>query len=115
MKAQDSATVLAVSDIQKSIGFYTEMLGFEVDFNYGEYAGIRRDDVSLHLGQSSGAEVGQGKIYLMCDQVDDYYAEVTSKGVESKWAPKDYPYGRRDFEIVDPDGNSLAFSCEASG
>ena len=32
-----------------------------------------------------------------------------------KWAPKDYPYGRRDFEMVDPDGNSLAFSCEARG
>jgi predicted enzyme related to lactoylglutathione lyase len=115
MKAQDAATVFGVSDVEKSIAFYTEVLGFTVDFNYGAYAGIRRDGVSLHLGQSSGPEVGRGKVYLMCDAVDDYYADVQSKGAEIKWAPKDYPYGRRDFEMTDPDGNSLAFSCEAKG
>lgn len=113
MQAHDAATVFAVKDIEKAIQFYTDVLGFEVEFNYGPYAGIKRDQVSIHLGESDDDTAGKGKVYLLCDEVDAYHDEVKAKDAAIKWAPKDYPYGRRDFELTDPDGNSLAFSCEA--
>ena len=41
---------LLVADIERSIGFYTTQLGFEVDFRYEDfYAGISKDGFSIHL------------------------------------------------------------------
>ena len=30
-----------------------------------------------------------------------------------KYEPKDWPYGTREFMVVDLDGNQLAFGCES--
>lgn len=41
---------LLVADIDRSIEFYTTMLGFELDFRYEDfYAGIVKDGFSIHL------------------------------------------------------------------
>ena len=39
-----------VADIDRSIEFYTQKLGFDVDFRYEDfYAGIIKDGFSIHL------------------------------------------------------------------
>ncbi|MCC7406615.1 MAG: VOC family protein, partial [Phycisphaeraceae bacterium] len=39
-----------VDDLEKSIAYYRDKLGFTVDFTYGGfYAGLRRDAAELHL------------------------------------------------------------------
>jgi uncharacterized glyoxalase superfamily protein PhnB len=46
--------------------------------------------------------------------VDALYAELRSCGARILVEPKNYPYGMRDFEITDPDGNQLSFGMESS-
>ena len=41
--------------------------------------------------------------------MDDFYRELRSRGAETLNEPKDYPYGMRDFDVNDIDGNQLCF------
>ena len=63
-------------------------------------------------GGDFGPRVGGGNAYMICDEVDDYYARIKTSGAEPKTEPKDAFYGMRDFVIFDPDGNQLSFGCD---
>ena len=48
----DSTPILVVRDVEKSVAYYRDALGFSVDFSFGEppsYAGVYRGAVLLHL------------------------------------------------------------------
>ncbi len=50
MKIKSIAPQLRTVDMASSIGFYTEKLGFSVEFNYEDfYAGIRAGEQVFHL------------------------------------------------------------------
>ena len=42
------------------------------------------------------------------------YRELKSRGARTLNEPKDYPYGMRDFDIHDLDGNQLCFGMESN-
>jgi predicted enzyme related to lactoylglutathione lyase len=115
MKTTTAIPVFQVSDVEASLKHYTDIFGFSEDFQFGDYAGIKLGDVRLHLSGYSVHKrpVGGGTAYILCDEVDDYCAKIKKNGAVVKSDPKDYPYGMRDFMAVDPDGNHLAFGCEA--
>lgn len=114
MKAQQSATVFQVSNLDAALKHYVEVLGFKEDFRFGEYAGVTMGEVCVHLCAHSIHQrpVGGGTVSIFCDEVDSYYLQVQAKGAQVKAEPHDYPYGMRDFMVVDPDGNHLSFGCE---
>ncbi len=108
---------LLVADIERSIGFYTTQLGFEVDFRYEDfYAGISKDGFSIHLktGHPSAEERKSKRENLHLDIVfsveglEDLYKEFLNKPVEILQPLRTQPYGN-EFYIIDPDGNILAF------
>ena len=112
------ATIFVVQDVTRSIQHYRDALGFRVEFTYGEpafYAGVERDNVLIHLQAASDTkrQPGQGAVYVFVTDVDALYQELTSRGANTLQAPKDYPYGMRDFEAVDLDGNQLSFGMES--
>ncbi len=47
-------------------------------------------------------------VYVQVKGVDAYYSELKGRNVHSSYLD-DRPYGMRDFEILDPSGNRLAF------
>ena len=114
MKTQCAATVFSVKDVAQAIKFYVDILGFSVDFRFGEYAGVKHGEVLIHLSQNhpNMRPPGSGAVYIFCDEVDDFYRDITSKGVKTTAAPKDYPYGMRDFLAYDLDGNQVSFGTE---
>lgn len=114
MKTHCAATVFSVKDLDASLKFYTEILGFTEDFRFGEYAGLKHGDVLVHLSQNHPdmRPPGSGAIYIFCDEVDDYYQSILSKGVKTRTQLADWPYGMRDFTAYDIDGNQLSFGTE---
>ena len=115
MKTCGSATTFQVSSVAASLRYYVEMLGFAERFQFGDYAGVEHGEVQIHLsGPQAGnkRQVGQGGIYIFCDDVDGYYAELESRGCVAQCAPQDYAYGMRDFVVEDPDGNLVGFGQE---
>lgn len=39
--------------------------------------------------------------------------EMKARGARTLGEPKDYPYGMRDFNVLDLDGNELCFGMES--
>ena len=115
-----AAPVFVVQDVPQSVAHYRDVLGFRVEFTYGEptfYAGVERDRVLVHLqaARETKRAPGQSAIYVFVTGVDALYEELKARGARLLGAPKDYPYGMRDFDLVDLDGNQISFGMESSG
>jgi catechol 2,3-dioxygenase-like lactoylglutathione lyase family enzyme len=117
MEIKDAATVFQVTDIQRSLRYYREVLGFEFDFEFGPYAGVHQGGMYLHLcaHDTWKRPLGGGMATVFCDEVDLYHDDVKGRGATIPLAPTYEPYGLRDFVVSDPDGNLLTFSCELPG
>lgn len=115
MTPQKAAAVFQVSNLEVALKHYKEVLGFSEEFRFGDYAGLQFGEVYLHLSGHNVHDrpLGGGNVYVFCDEVDAYYAELKRKGARLKTEPKTYPYGMRDFVVLDLDGNHLAFGCES--
>jgi uncharacterized glyoxalase superfamily protein PhnB len=114
----ESATVFVVRDVLRSVEHYRDALGFHTDFLYGEptfYAGVERDGVCIHLQAASETkrQPGHGALNVFVTDVDALYQELKSRGARTLNEPKDYPYGMRDFDVHDLDGNQLCFGMES--
>lgn len=113
-KLSAAAPVFVVEDVKRSVEHYRKALGFRVEFTHGDpasYAGIERDNVTVHLqvARDSKRKAGSSAIYVFVTDVDALHRELRSRGARIVNAPRDYPYGMRDFDVEDLDGNSLCF------
>ena len=113
---------LLVTDFERSIQYYTQVLGFELEFRYEDfYAGIIKDGHSIHLkcGHPSSEERESKKenndldIVFSVDNVDALYEEFSQKPIDIIQPLCERPYGK-EFYIADPDGYVLAFLEEAT-
>jgi uncharacterized glyoxalase superfamily protein PhnB len=114
MKTISISPILQVTDLNASIKYFTEVLGFSKAFQYGDppyYAGVSLDDVTLHLNSSAENAIrrGAGSVYIFCDQVDAYYDMIRLRGAEVTSPLSTWAYGMRDFQVKDIDGNHLCF------
>jgi uncharacterized glyoxalase superfamily protein PhnB len=114
-----SAPVFVVQDVPQSLAHYRDVLGFRVEFTYGEptfYAGVERDRVLIHLqaARESKRAPGHSALYVFVTGLDALYEELEGRGARVGDPPKDYPYGMRDFDLRDLDGNQLSFGMESS-
>jgi hypothetical protein len=62
-----AATVFVVKDVLRSVEHYRDVLGFHIEFTYGQptfYAGVERDSVVIHLQAASESkrQRGQGAV-----------------------------------------------------
>jgi len=114
MTPHRAATVFRVTRLESALQQYVEVFGFTEEFRSGDYAGLVRGELRLHLTGSTlhGQPLGGGAVYGFCDEVDSYYADLQRKGANVKAPPQDQPYGLRDFIVTDADGNRLSFGCE---
>lgn len=109
-----AAAVFTVRDVAAATAYYRDGLGFTVSFEYGNpifYVCLCRDDVNLHLiaeGKTK-RQPGQAALCVFVKDVDAVYAELIGRGVEALKPHKDYDYGMREFNLLDPDGNQLFF------
>ena len=110
--------IFSVSDLSKSIEFYTETLGFQLDFIYGEpqfYAGLFKDSVELHLvSKNLRQPAGSGNLSILTNEVDDLHQKLIDAKVQIIVPPDDRDYGLRDFSCKDLDGNIIVFVTEIS-
>ena len=111
---------LLVTDIDRSIEFYTEKLDFDVEFRYEDfYSGIIKDGCSIHLktGKPSMEERNNRRnnedldIVFSVENIEDLFKELSNKFVEFLQPLRDAPYGK-EFYIADPDGYIIAFIQE---
>lgn len=115
MKTTALIPVFHVSNVDSAVEYYIQVLGFSLSFRYGTYAGMKLGDCELHLTDPGEprAIIGAGTAYVICSEVDDYFASIKTAGANLKSEPSDRIYGMRDFGVFDLDGNQLTFGCDA--
>ena len=121
IKIKGMSVQLVVSNLKRSIAFYSGILGFEVDFIHQDfYAGLIKNNFSIHLklGNPSAEERKNKRkhedldIIFSVEAVEDLYVEFVNKLVEITLPLCERNYGK-EFYIADPDGYILAFLEEA--
>jgi catechol 2,3-dioxygenase-like lactoylglutathione lyase family enzyme len=101
---------LPVADMEAALSYYCDELGFQIGWKWGNpltHANVYRDAISLDL-IATPSERSPALAYIQLSGVDAYLRELEGRKVEVGNLG-DRPYGMRDFEIVDPSGNRLAF------
>ena len=112
--------ILFVRDVAASAAFYSDRLGFEIDFLYGTppfYGAVARGAVCLHLrcvDQPNFAELAarEPSLILATIETADVQAlsrEFADRGADFAQQPTRQAWGGTDFHIRDPDGNVISF------
>jgi lactoylglutathione lyase len=107
---RDCFAILQVSDLRRSLGFYRELLGFELTYAFlseaePEFVALEVEGGSLGLGaETEAVEPRSTSIWLYTDDVDAAVAELRAAGVRIITEPADQPWGERVASVADPDG-----------
>jgi lactoylglutathione lyase len=113
------SVVIRTADIQKSIAFYENVLGFSFDsmisaapgkqiaFLSDKESGCRIELLHNELGKASSA--GGVSLTFVVDQIGEAEKFLLSKGVRIISAPKTIKDGKKIMTAVDPNGVELDF------
>src|SRR5690606_26451570 len=111
--------ILAVKDVDASIAFYKDVLGFNHDFsmpgpdNKTSFAGVSLGKAAFGLRlEPEAGPGGEGLVFMVYvpddADLDAYYAEAQSRGANIKQPIKDESWGDRVFSLRDRSGYSLS-------
>lgn len=118
---RNSADVcLLVEDIGRSVGFYRDMLGFDLSQQNPTFAKFRAAGICLALWQSGTmvAHTGLAEVSLSAgargfiglpmdspEQVDRLHDRLSASNVSIEVPPRDFPWGARCCFFRDPDAH----------
>ncbi|HET6175386.1 MAG TPA: VOC family protein [Candidatus Sulfotelmatobacter sp.] len=117
--------VLHVTDVDASLRFYIDRLGFTSPWRYAEdgrafVAQVERQGCALILSSQWPQKVGKGLMFISLNVEPDTPEAATAAldalraELEGKGAPvKDGSWGYRLLVVDDPDGNQLFFNYPA--
>lgn len=108
---EGSQPILRVENMEASVRFYVDMLGFEnASWGTDEFTSVSRDNAGIYLCQG-----GQGKggawVWIGVDDAEKLYEEYTRRGVAIRLPPTNYSWAL-EMQLEDPDGNVLRLGSE---
>jgi lactoylglutathione lyase len=113
--------ILATPDLARSLGFYRDLLGAEVTYQFppdGEpgYVGLRLGRSQLGIGQQDRPGTltnDRITLWVYTDDCDAALERLRGAGVEVTQEPVDQPWGERMAVVADPDGNPVIVAQRA--
>ena len=121
LRLRTIAPTFTTNDLQRSIAFYRDVLGFMIGEEWrekGVLAGVEMQAgaVTFMLNQDDFAKgrdrqkgVGARLYCHTAQDIDRLAAQIKERGGVLDQEPKDMPWGDRVFMISDPDGFKLTF------
>jgi uncharacterized glyoxalase superfamily protein PhnB len=117
MRFGKTTPILRSFDEAKTIDFYVEFLGFNVDWKHRFeeegllYMQISKDGCVLHLSEHHGDCCPGSAMRIEVAEIEKYQKELVGKKYKnSRPELEDTPWGSRDMSIKDPFGNKLVFT-----
>ena len=115
-----------VGDLQRSVQFYSDVLGFIVSQRWSNDDGslrgvmLKAGSCEIGLGQDDwkkGRDRRKGEGFrLWCttaQDIDALAARIKSAGGKLTEGPMDLPWGGRSLSVADPDGFNISIYREA--
>jgi catechol 2,3-dioxygenase-like lactoylglutathione lyase family enzyme len=100
---------LPLSDVPAGVPYYRAVLGFKVHYAQADIGVMDRDYVTILLIARTARHTGIGSCYVYIREADALHAELTAKGANVQGEPVSHPWGLRDFEVHDLEGNQIRF------
>jgi predicted enzyme related to lactoylglutathione lyase len=108
--AKKISPMLAVADMEETLGFYKEVLGFSARMKSPEYAIVERDGQTIHFMKAASEHVmecvrGHTEIYIEVSGIRSLWEHV--KTFRERYRIRDLfdrEYGMTEFHIGDPNG-----------
>jgi uncharacterized glyoxalase superfamily protein PhnB len=123
-RARNLSASLTVKDLQVSLAWYRDVVGFTVGQQHEREGMLRAvtlkaGTVHILIGQDDGAKgldraKGQGFSlqFTTGQNIDDIAQRIKAHGGVLDSEPADMPWGARMFRVTDPDGFKLVISSE---
>lgn len=112
--------VLIVADLDRSLSFYTGILGLELQHRAEKYAQLRAGTTRLSLYERDAMQNTLGmaleppsslapsfELGFKVPDCDAAYSEIVSAGAPAVVRPTTRPWGQRTAYVRDPDGNLI--------
>ena len=108
---ENAAPILRVADMQVSLHYYVDVLGFRnAEWGDDNFTCARRDGASIYLCRQ-----GQGSphtwLWVGVEDVQALYEEYRLSGAKVRHAPRNYPWAL-EMHVEDPDGHVLRFGSD---
>jgi uncharacterized glyoxalase superfamily protein PhnB len=102
--------ILRVEDIEKSVRYYVDVLGF-TKAPWGDFfTFVSRDRCRIYLCEGSQGHPGTW-VWAGVEDVDLLYEEYKAAGAIIRVPPRNYPWAF-EMHVEDPDGHVLRFGSE---
>jgi len=104
---------LSTEDVERSVRFYVEELGFTCTFQSEGFARVEMDSADIMLAQPNAHVPWQGPrltgaIYFDVDNVDELWERLKDR-VRVVYPLENMEYGLREFGVLDDNGYQLSF------
>jgi len=108
--ARKISPMLAAANVEETLAFYQEVLGFTVLRKSAEYCIMERDGLTIHFMKAASEEVmrcvrGHTEIYIEVSNIGSLWEHV--KTFKDRYKIRDLferEYGMTEFHIGDPNG-----------
>jgi len=113
--------IIKTADMQRSLAFYTNILGFQLTEPLKSplvpVVELVRGKVRIQISSMSGDSVFGIALYILVENVDGLFQELRQRGLDTSakagspvhQAPLEQTWGAREFYVDDPDGNTIRF------
>lgn len=113
MKLTGLVPVLRVPNLEESLTFYREVLGFECVSRIEGWACLQKDGVELMLALPNAHEPFKqvnftGSFYFRTPDVGTWWTALKDKA-RILYPIEDFDYGMREFAVLDNNGYCLQF------
>ena len=102
---------LPYSDVREAVDWLCRTFGFAERLRIGNHrAQLSFGEGSLVVTRRSNGADGSFSIMVRVDELDSHYERVKQAGTQIISSPEDYPYGERQYTVVDLGGHRWTFS-----
>ena len=101
--------ILYVDNLGASQRYYRDKLGFKIDWTDGDppdFGAVSRGDAQIFMCQRCQGHAGSW-LWVFTPDVDKLHRELVERGAIIKAPPANKPWGVREMQVADPDGNVL--------
>lgn len=109
-----------VTDFDRALAFYRDVLGFDVAYTYGTpafWGEVRRDDVAFNLRHVDDSPYVPGtrddgqllSVAITTSDAEALFRDLDARGVDFQQRLRAKPWGAIEFVVRDPDGNLVLF------
>lgn len=122
MLMQLSHVIVYCSDMQRSIAFYRDQLGFPVKYESPGWSEFHTGatTLALHIGKPTErsklphgeTRAGEAHLGLQVLDIEKFYQEKKEKGVEFIMPPSMREFGQKLAIFLDPDGLPISVTEE---